>query len=101
MRRVELAPGHRWAECLCKEIDVADRPCMVCLARHRLNPAICTVGGCDTPATASWTDGNHSIARCRAHVGRSRLAMLVLAFRHRRAAPALKACRGRVADAEG
>lgn len=31
-----LMPGHRWAECLCAEIDEADRPCITCEARQAL-----------------------------------------------------------------
>lgn len=26
----DLRPGHRWAECLCSQIDPSDRPCVVC-----------------------------------------------------------------------
>lgn len=31
-----LQPGNRWAECLCDEIDPADRPCITCEARRAL-----------------------------------------------------------------
>lgn len=31
-----LLPGNTWAECLCNEIDPADRPCITCESRHAL-----------------------------------------------------------------
>ena len=31
-----LQPGHRWAPCLCEEIDPTDRPCIVCESRRGL-----------------------------------------------------------------
>ncbi len=36
-----LAPGARWADCLCAEIDPSDVPCVVCEAQNGIDWVIC------------------------------------------------------------